>query len=148
MNCSIAQALEEIGEWWTLLIVRDLQLGVTRFDDFQARTGISRNVLADRLAKLVETGVVTKVAYQQNPERFDYRLTEKGKDLWTVVNALREWGDKWEAPDGPPVELEHRACGQRVHSVLTCSHCGETLERNNVRARPGPGAGDPPLVPA
>ena len=146
MSCSVARSLEVIGEWWTLLIVRDLQLGVTRFDDFQARTGISRNVLADRLNKLVETGVVTKVAYQQNPERFDYRLTEKGKDLWTVVNALREWGDKWEAPDGPPVELEHRVCGHRVHSVLTCSHCGETLDRNNVRARRGPGAGDPPLV--
>jgi DNA-binding HxlR family transcriptional regulator len=148
MACSVAHSLEVVGEWWTLLIVRDLQLGVTRFDDFQARTGISRNVLADRLAKLVDTGIVTKVPYQQNPERFDYRLTEKGKDLWPVVNALREWGDKWEAPNGPPIELEHVDCGHRVTSVLTCSHCGERLERRNVRARRGPGAGDPPLVTA
>jgi hypothetical protein len=78
--------------------------------------------------------------------RFDYRLTDKGKDLWAVVNALREWGDRWEAPNGPPVELEHLACGERIHSVLTCSHCGEPLERSNVRARRGPGAGQPPLV--
>jgi len=146
MACSVARSLEVVGEWWTLLVVRDLQLGVTRFDELQARTGISRNVLADRLAKLVDAGVVTKVPYQRHPERYDYRLTAKGKDLWKVVNALREWGDRWDAPDGPPVELEHLTCGERVTSVLTCSHCGEPLERGDVRARRGPGAGDPPLV--
>ena len=90
---------------------------------------------------------MTKVPYQQNPERFDYRLTDKGKDLWTVVNALREWGDRWEAPDGPPVELEHRACGAPGHRRPDLQPLRRALERGNVRARRGPGAGEPDLSP-
>ncbi|QXC61266.1 helix-turn-helix transcriptional regulator [Aquihabitans sp. G128] len=139
-SCSVAQTLEVIGEWWTPMIVRDLMLGVTRFDDFQSRLGIARNVLTTRLNHLVERGVVEKVAYQDRPVRYDYRLTDKGKDLWLVMTTLREWGDRWEAPDGPPVELVHRACGHVTHVVPTCSECGEVLERRGVRAQVGPGS--------
>lgn len=140
MPCSVAQALEIIGEWWTPLILRDAFLGVTRFGDFQERLGIARNVLTTRLDALVEHGVLTRVPYQDHPVRYDYRLTEKGRDLWLVVAALREWGDRWEAPDGPPVEVVHRSCGHPTHIVPTCSECGERLELADLRARRGPGA--------
>jgi DNA-binding HxlR family transcriptional regulator len=140
MNCSVAQTLEVVGEWWTMLIVRDSFLGITRFDDFQERLGISRNILSDRLDHLVERGVLTKVPYQEHPVRHDYRLTEKGRDLWLVLTAMRQWGDRWEADEGAPVEIEHRACGHQTDVVATCSSCGEPLDARSVRARPGPGA--------
>lgn len=147
MRCSVAQALEIVGEWWTLLIVRDLLLGVSRFEELQARLGIARNVLTDRLAGLVAAGVVEKVAYQQNPERFDYRLTEKGADLWLVVTAMRQWGDKWAAPAGAPVQLEHRACGHVAELVPTCGACGDVVDRRDVRMVEGPGGGGAVLPP-
>jgi DNA-binding HxlR family transcriptional regulator len=140
MNCSVAQSLEVVGEWWTMLIVRDCFLGVTRFDDFQQRLGISRNILTERLDHLVAKGVLVKVAYQEHPVRYDYRLTDKGRDLWAVLTALREWGDRWEADDGPPVVIEHRGCGHQTTVVPTCSSCGERLDARSVRALAGPGA--------
>jgi DNA-binding HxlR family transcriptional regulator len=140
MNCSVAQTLEVVGEWWTMLIVRDSFLGITRFDDFQERLGISRNILSDRLDHLVERGVLTKVPYQEHPVRYDSRLTDKGRDLWLVLTAMRQWGDRWEAAEGAPVEIEHRACGHQTNVVATCSSCGEPLDARSVRARPGPGA--------
>jgi DNA-binding HxlR family transcriptional regulator len=139
MNCSVAQTLEVVGEWWTMLIVRDCFLGITRFDDFQERLGISRNILTERLEHLVARDVLVRVPYQDHPIRYDYRLTDKGRDLWLVLNALREWGDRWEAEDGPPVVLVHRACGHETSIVPTCSSCGERLDPRGVRARPGPG---------
>ena len=140
MHCSVAQCLEVVGEWWSLLIVRDAFLGVTRFDDFQARLGISRNVLNQRLARLVELDVLVKVAYSERPPRHDYRLTDKGRDLWPVLTTMRQWGDKHAAPDGPPLELIHGACGERSQAVLTCSACGERVGARDVKAIPGPGA--------
>src|SRR5437667_11556808 len=98
MDCSVAQCLEVVGEWWSMLIVRDAFLGVTRFDDFQARLGISRNILNQRLGHLVRAGVLEKIAYQARPTRFDYKLTRKGRDLWPVLTALRQWGDRYAAP--------------------------------------------------
>jgi DNA-binding HxlR family transcriptional regulator len=150
MNCSVAQCLEVIGEWWSLLIVRDVFLGVTRFDDLQERLGISRNVLNQRLNHLVEHGALERVPYQEHPVRHDYRLTAKGRDLWPVLTAMRQWGDRWAAPDGPPIEIVHRACGHRAEAVPTCSVCGETLDARSVRAVAGPGAkaGQPPVLPA
>ena len=147
MHCSVAQCLEVIGEWWSMLIVRDAFLGVTRFDDFAARLGISRNVLNERLAHLVDAGVLERAAYSEHPPRYDYRLTDKGRDLWPVLTAMRQWGDRWEAPDGPPVELVHKECGHVASVVPTCSACGETLTARDVRAVAGSGAGDDPLVP-
>lgn len=143
MNCSIAQGLEVFGEWWTLLIVRDLMLGVTRFDDLTDRLGIARNVLTARLDTLVEHGIVERVAYQDRPARYDYRLTEKGRDLWPVLNALRQWGDRWAAPDGPPVEIVHRSCGHTTTAVPVCSECREPLSLAGVKAVRGPGATPP-----
>jgi DNA-binding HxlR family transcriptional regulator len=95
VDCPIAQCLEVVGDWWTLLVVRDVFLGVTRFDEIQERLGISRNVLHQRLTALVDHGVLHKVPYQQHPERFDYRLTEKGRELGPVLAAMRDWGDRW-----------------------------------------------------
>jgi len=140
MNCSVAQCLEVVGEWWSLLILRDVFMGVRRFDDLQARLGISRNVLTQRLRHLVDSGVLERVPYQQNPPRYEYRLTEKGIDLWHVVTAMRQWGDKWAAPDGPPVEIVHKECGHRADIVSTCSECGEPVSARDVRAVTGPGA--------
>ena len=139
MHCSVAQCLEVVGEWWSLLIVRDVFLGVTRFDQFQERLGISRNVLNQRLNRLVEADVLQKVPYSDHPPRYDYRLTAKGRDLWPVLTAMRQWGDKHAAPDGPPLHLVHKACGKVSHAVLTCSSCGERLTARDVRVVPGPG---------
>ena len=142
MHCSVAQCLEVIGEWWTMLILRDVFLGVTRFDEFQQRLGISRNVLNQRLTHLVEHGVLEKVAYSERPPRYDYRLTEKGRDLWPVLTTMRQWGDKHAAPDGPPLRLRHAACGRMTHAVLHCDKCGEPLDSRHVRAQAGPGDRD------
>src|SRR5947209_4215935 len=139
MHCSVAQCLEVVGEWWTLLIVRDAFLGVTRFDEFQERLGISRNVLGQRLHRLIEAGVLTKVPYSEHPPRFDYRLTERGRDLWPVINTMRQWGDKHAAPDGPPLRLVHKECGHISEPRLVCSTCGEPIGARDVKAVPGPG---------
>jgi DNA-binding HxlR family transcriptional regulator len=139
MHCSVAQCLEVVGEWWSMLIIRDAFLGVTRFDQFQERLGISRNILNQRLARLVEEGILDKVPYSEHPPRYDYRLTARGRDLWPVLTAMRQWGDKHAAPDGPPLELVHKACGKVSQAVMTCSACGERLTARDVRAKRGPG---------
>ncbi len=149
MNCSIAQCLEAVGEWWTLLIVRDAFFGYSRFDQFEGRLGIARNVLTQRLEHLVEQGVLERVPYQEHPVRYDYLLTEKGRDLWHVVTAMRQWGDRWAAPDGAPIEIVHDACGELTHVTPTCSACGETLSVRDVTAVRGAGSttGEPGSSP-
>ena len=139
MDCSVAQCLEVVGEWWSMMIVRDTFMGVTRFEEFQKRLGISRNILRERLNSLVEAGVLEKIPYSEHPPRHDYKLTQKGKDLWPVLTAMRQWGDQYAAPSGPPVELVHRACGETTHAELTCAWCGDRLTYRNVKAIPGPG---------
>src|SRR5919112_1114607 len=99
-HCSIARALEVLGDRWTLLVIRDAFLGLRRFDDFQRDLGIARNVLADRLGRLVDEGILERHAYQERPERFEYRLTEKGADLWPVLISLMKWGDRHDPADG------------------------------------------------
>ena len=148
MACSVAQCLEVVGEWWTMLIIRDVFLGINRFDDLQGRLGIARNVLAQRLDHLVEQGVLRRVPYQDHPVRNEYRLTDKGRDLWPVLTAMRHWGDVWAAPDGPSVELVHDGCERVSHAVLTCSECGEPLDARQVHAVAGPGAGPTSPIPA
>jgi DNA-binding HxlR family transcriptional regulator len=143
MHCSVAQCLEVVGEWWSLLIVRDAFLGVKRFDDFQERLAISRNVLNQRLSHLVEAGVLAKVPYSEHPPRHDYRLTDKGRDLWPVITTMRQWGDRYAAPDGPPLELVHEHCGQISEAQMICSTCGEPIGARDVRAVPGRGAVEP-----
>jgi DNA-binding HxlR family transcriptional regulator len=139
MHCSVAQCLEVVGEWWSMLIIRDAFLGVTRFDDFQQRLGIARNILNQRLTRLVEEGVLDKVAYSDHPPRYDYRLTAKGRDLWPIITAMRQWGDQHAAPDGPPLKVVHKKCGKLSQAIMTCSACGERLTGRDVRAVPGPG---------
>ncbi len=148
MNCSIAQSLEVIGEWWTPLILRDAFMGVRRFEQFQTRLGIARNVLASRLGSLVEHGILEEVQYQDRPVRFEYVLTSKGAELWTVLTMLRQWGDKWLAPTGAPVEAVHQTCEHVSHATLHCSACGEPLTSNDVTLRHGPGAPEGGLLPA
>lgn len=140
MNCSVAQCLEVAGEWWSLLIVRDAFLGYRRFDQFLSRLGISRNTLTARLGSLVEQGILERVPYQEHPPRSEYRLTDKGRDLWPVLTAMRQWGDRHSAPAGPPLQIVHGACGKVAEAVLMCSECGEPLEAGAVTAIPGPGA--------
>jgi DNA-binding HxlR family transcriptional regulator len=139
MHCSVAQCLEVVGEWWSMLIVRDVFLGVTRFDEIQQRLGISRNILQQRLAHLVEHGVLERVRYSEHPPRFEYRLSGKGRDLWPVLTAMRQWGDKHAAPDGAPLLMIHKDCGHAADAVMSCSRCGEHIGARDVTVAAGPG---------
>jgi DNA-binding HxlR family transcriptional regulator len=139
--CSIARALEVVGERWTLLIVRNLFFGLRRFDELQANLGIARNVLAARLEKLVDTGIVETRAYSERPPRHEYVLTDKGRDLFPAVHALMQWGDRHApSPGGPPTVMVHRGCGGDVDSHRACTSCGKLLELPDVQALAGPGA--------
>ncbi len=147
-TCSIAGALEVVGERWSLLIVRDVMLGLRRFDALQSHLGIARNVLQTRLTRLTEQGVLERRLYQEHPARYEYRLTEKGLDLWPTIVSLMQWGDRYAVPDaGPPVLLEHRGCGGRVDDHRICERCGARVQVRDAEAQPGPGAtADHPLV--
>lgn len=138
--CSIARSLAVLGDRWTLMVLRNCFLGIKRFDDFQTNLGVTRHVLAERLQRLVEAEVLCKVAYQQKPERFEYRLTEKGRDLYPVLMALVSWGDKWlDEGRGAPLEYIHQSCGHKFRPVMVCSECGEALSPKQVMPVIGPG---------
>ncbi|MDV7355429.1 helix-turn-helix domain-containing protein [Rhodococcus oxybenzonivorans] len=144
--CSIARTLEVLGERWTLLIVRDAMLGLRRFDEFQHSLGVARNVLTDRLKRLVEAGVLERVEYQQRPPRFEYRLTAVGLELCTPVVGLMHWGDRHRSgPDGLPRLTRHRECGGQLHAELVCEQCGETVSGTELELPPGPGLRTDPL---
>jgi len=147
-TCSIASALEVVGERWSLLIVREVFLGARRFDEIQADLGIARNVLQTRLTKLVGAGVLERRPYRERPPRYEYFLTDKGLDLWPTMVSLMQWGDRHAAPSaGPPVLLEHRGCGGAVDEHRICASCGARLSARDVRALAGPGArADHPLL--
>jgi DNA-binding HxlR family transcriptional regulator len=138
-TCSVARTLELVGERWTLLIVRDAFLGVRRFGDFADRLGIARNVLQDRLERLVEAGILVKVPYQERPLRHEYRLTDMGRDLWPVMHSLLHFGDKHLAPEGPPMLSRHRGCGGTLDDRRLCETCGAKVELRELEAVPGPG---------
>ncbi|MEQ1703128.1 MAG: helix-turn-helix domain-containing protein [Ilumatobacteraceae bacterium] len=142
LNCSVARTLDVVGEWWTLLVIRNIMMGQCRFEAIQADLGIARNILSDRLNTLVAHDVVERVKYHEHPERYEYRLTEKGRDLWPVIAALMAWGDKWESPAGPPLLLRH-TCEGRGTATTVCSECGEPMGIGSVRAKPGPGFRSP-----
>jgi len=140
MHCSLARGLELIGDWWSPLIIRDLFLGVARFDELVEDLGISRNLLTRRLASLVTNGVVERVAYQHRPTRYEYRLTEAGRDLVPAILALTAWGDRWARPkQGSPILFIHKACGHRFEPTVVCSECGRPVGFDSVAAVPGPG---------
>lgn len=138
-TCSIARALSAIGDRWSLLILREAFLRTRRFADFQRRIGVARNILADRLDHLVAEGILERQRYSERPERFEYRLTAKGRALHPVLMALVAWGDDWmdEKDEGRPVEHVHRSCGHVMHMTGVCSECGEPLDPRGIEVRPG-----------
>jgi DNA-binding HxlR family transcriptional regulator len=140
-NCSAARALEVVGERWSLLILRDALLrGLTRFGEFRESLGVAKNVLSARLDLLVREGLLTTRRYSTRPDHHEYLPTEKGVDLLPVIVALTRWGDRWAAPDGPPVLFTHAACGDEIGQRLCCPSCGESVPGRDVRAVPGPGS--------
>ena len=140
-KCSVARTVSVIGDRWTLLVLRDCFLGVRRFEVFQERLGISRPMLADRLRKLVEAGVLRRHRYEETPPRHEYRLTPKGRDLHPVIMAIVHWGDVHMAGRaGRPLLHRHAGCGQLFDPVTVCSECGEPLQAREVGVEPGPGA--------
>jgi DNA-binding HxlR family transcriptional regulator len=143
--CSIARTLEVVGERWTLLIIRDAQLGLRRFEEFQDSLGIARNVLTNRLSKLVDDGLLERVCYQERPARYEYRPTSKAKDLLTAVLSLMHWGDEYVGdPAGPPRITSHVGCGGNVREQLVCTHCGQVVGADAVHLLPGPALTDSP----
>jgi DNA-binding HxlR family transcriptional regulator len=136
-NCSIARALEVVGERWTLLIIRDALLGLRRFDQFQDSLGIARNVLTDRLSRLVEEGVLERVPYSERPVRFEYRLTDKGRELGVALAGLRQWGDKYVS-DKPPSILRRKRDKKPVVAALVPKG-SEVLRLDEVETVAGPG---------
>jgi DNA-binding HxlR family transcriptional regulator len=136
--CSLARALEVVGERWTLLIVRDALLGLCRFEQFSDSLGIARTVLTARLHTLVEHGVFERVRYQEHPERYEYRLTGRGVDLATAVIALMQWGDRHLAPQGPPRLIEHERCGGPVVVGFTCPACATGVDPSELAPRLNP----------
>lgn len=142
-DCSVARSLELLGERWTMLVIRDIFTGLRRFDEIQASLGVARNVLAKRLERLVDEGILERRPYSENPVRHEYFLTEKGLDLWPTLVALEAWGDRWEAgPEGPPLELHHKECGGVIDDRRICQRCGEHLGVRDAYAVAGPGATD------
>jgi len=141
MACSIARTLDVIGEPWSPLILRDVYVGIDRFEQIQADLGISRKVLTERLKWLVESGVLERRQYEARPPRDRYVLTAKGSELVDLLMVMVAWGDKWLAGEaGPPVLYRHRACGQVSHVELRCAHCGASMGADDVEVLPGPGA--------
>jgi DNA-binding HxlR family transcriptional regulator len=136
-DCSIARTMAVLGEPWTALILRDLFIGVTRFDALHTHLGVSRKVLTLRLSRLVEDDIVVKRAYAQRPERFDYILTGKGWELCDILLAISVWGDKWTMPDaGPPALIRHRPCDHLTVAEIRCSHCAAPLHAADVEVTP------------
>jgi DNA-binding HxlR family transcriptional regulator len=138
--CSIARALEVVGERWSVLIVRNaLFAGSTRYSDFQRSLGIASNILTTRLDGFVEAGIMRRHQYSDQPPLHEYLLTEKGRDLAPALIALTEWGDRWAAPDGPPIRYSHSVCGSDVSHQVVCATCGRVEDPAEVQALPGPG---------
>ncbi|MFI6317223.1 winged helix-turn-helix transcriptional regulator [Nonomuraea sp. NPDC050556] len=138
--CSIARSLEVIGERWSLLIVRDALFGgATRYSDFQRSLGIATNILKTRLDGFVETGIMERHRYSQQPELHEYLLTDKGRALAPALIALTEWGDQWATEGEPPILYTHTACGDTITQQTTCATCGQIHEPTEIQAQLGPG---------
>ena len=138
--CSIARALEVVGERWSLLIIRDaLFAGSSRYSDFQRSLGIATNVLQVRLDGFVEAGIMQRHQYSEQPPLYEYRLTDKGRDFAPSLIALTDWGDRWAAPDGPPILYRHTTCGSQIRHAAVCATCGPVDDPAEVQAEPGPG---------
>jgi len=141
LDCSVAKALEVIGERWSLLIVRSVMHGNRRFGEMQGSLGIARNVLSARLQRLVDEEILERRAYQDSPPRYEYFLTQKGLDLWPALIALLNWGDRYSpSPEGPRRLIVHKECGGTVSERGICESCGKLLTARDAKQVPGPGA--------
>lgn len=139
--CSVARTLKVLGDQWTYLVLREIFFGVYRFDRLRTNLGIARNILTHRLRRLQQSGVLDRRRYMERPERFEYRLTDKGRDLYGSVLALMSWGDEWlDAGKGRPLILTHQDCGQDFRPKVACSACGDAIHARDVIFKPGPGA--------
>ena len=148
-QCSVARTVAVIGDRWSLLILRDSFLRVRRFEDFQARLGVTRHILADRLKKLVRHGVLRRVPYQTRPRRHEYILTQKGLDLYPIIMAIVHWGDVHMVDErGRPRLYQHKRCGKMFDPVMICSECGDPLSAREVHVHVGPGASERDRPPA
>jgi DNA-binding HxlR family transcriptional regulator len=144
MRCSVAGALEAIGDRWAILVIRDLALGLSRYDELQASLGIPTTTLTKRLKHLEAHGLIARLRYQERPPRNEYRLTKKGRDLWKVTTALREWGDRWDASGygAPPLEVVDRETGRELRLALVDPDTGRAIQPERILLRPGPAADD------
>lgn len=131
-SCPVSRAIERVGDPWVLMILREAFIGVRRFDDFQVQTGASPHLLSQRLKQLCSDGILQRRAYNEHPPRYEYLLTDKGRDLWPLIMVLRNWGEKWLG--GSSVTLTHKGCGARIDPVLCCPECGERLTARDVMA--------------
>lgn len=147
LECPLAYALGIVGEWWSLLIIRDLFYGINTFSDLEKDLGIAKNILSDRLAGLEAERVVEKKAYSQKPLRHKYVLTDKGKDLFPVIMSMVAWSQKWEPRDKPAILFRHGPHGHLMDARLTCAQCGEAITPRSIRPVPGPGAQNPGALP-
>lgn len=130
--CLVARSLQIIGDRWSFLLIREMFFGVRRFDEFQANLGIASNILTDRLQRLTEHGIIEKRQYQARPDRYEYRFTVKGRDLYGSMIVMMRWGDKWLSRGKPPLVLRHRQCQHDFFARVVCSECGEELDPRHV----------------
>jgi DNA-binding HxlR family transcriptional regulator len=143
LPCSLARSLQIVGEWWTMLVLRDICFGWNRFDAIHDHLGVARNILKARLDTLIEHEMVDRRRYQRNPDRYEYLPTDKARDFVPVLLALVAWGDRWTAPDGPPVIFTHTPCGHDTVATVVCSTCSAPLAHDDIDFRLGPGYPDP-----
>jgi DNA-binding HxlR family transcriptional regulator len=137
--CSIARTWSVVGERWTMMILREAFRGSRKYDEFEAKLGLGRNILSDRLRILVDRGIMDRQLYQRRPDRYEYRLTDKGADLYAVLVSLMRWGDK-HMVDEPPVRLIHEACGKPADPEMRCVSCQEPIGWRDVRTEFADGA--------
>jgi DNA-binding HxlR family transcriptional regulator len=138
--CTIARSVDVLGDHWNLLLIRQACLGSRRFGDFQRALGIGRNILTQRLNRLVDEGMLDRVEYQRSPARHEYRLTQKGREAYPILAAMAAWGDRWlTGPEGTPLILHHEPCDHDMHAEVVCSECAAPIALRDVRAKAGPG---------
>lgn len=129
ISSSVAEVVNVLGDTWSILIIRDACMGISRFDDFQRHLGVARNVLSNRIKKLMAAGILVRVEYSEKPLRFEYKLTEKGSELWVLIAVLRQWGDRWIAPEGKaPFTVSHKNCGGTLDAKVECNACSANVK--------------------
>lgn len=134
-TCTVARSVALVGNEWSILILRETFMGSRRFDDFLRQTGMSSHLLSQRLKALEADGILRREAYSERPPRYEYRLTEKGRDLWPVIVAIKQWGDRWLIDGDSPVAIEHKNCGQVTRVEMTCACCGEPMQARDAIPR-------------